>query len=152
MIHLWTDGSCYPNPGPGGWAYIIVWPDGTMEEKSGAVFVTTNNVMELAAAIAGLAAIPGRDDVTLHCDSAYVCNPLAKGWLEAWQRRGWVTAGDRPKPIANRAWWEQMARAVRVHRVTVEHLRGHQGVALNERCDRLAGAARASLVDAPRAA
>lgn len=151
MIHVWTDGSCYPNPGPGGIAWVRVDEDGVVTEHSrGILAPTTNNVAEVAAVVSALAAIREPAEVTVHSDSAYVCSPIAKGWLSAWQERGWVTAGDRPKPIANREWWEEMARQVAYHRsVTMVHLKGHQGDRWNERCDVLAGEARRIAADWP---
>lgn len=148
---VWTDGSAWPNPGPGGWAFIRIEPEtGEIVERSGGILApTTNNVAEVCAVLQALASIAEPAEVVVHCDSQYVCRPIAEGWLEKWRERGWRTAGERPKPIANREWWEQMARAVAYHQVTMIHQRGHQGESMNERCDQLAGEARRIAAETP---
>jgi ribonuclease HI len=141
-IILYTDGACSGNPGPGGWAALII--DGGEERVvSGAEAATTNQRMELRAAIEGLAAIPGRRRVRLHSDSAYVVNCFLDGWWQGWEQRGWVGAGKQP--IANRDLWERLLIESRRHEVTWVKVAGHAGDPLNERVDRLARAAIATL-------
>jgi ribonuclease HI len=137
-VILYTDGACTGNPGPGGWAAIII--DGGEERiVSGAEPRTTNQRMELRAAIEGLTALPGRRRVHLHSDSAYVVNCFRDRWYERWERTGWVNAGKQP--VANRDLWERLVAESRRHDVVWHKVRGHSGEALNERVDRLARAA-----------
>lgn len=139
---MYVDGACAGNPGPGGWAAIII--DGAEERTlSGSEPQTTNQRMELTAAIEGLAAIPGRRRVRLHSDSAYVVNCFRDRWWERWERAGWVNAGKQP--VANRDLWERLLAEARRHDVVWVKVRGHSGDALNERVDRLARGAIASL-------
>lgn len=141
-VTLYTDGACSGNPGPGGWAALII--DGGHERVlSGSEAATTNQRMELKAAIEGLAAIAGRRRVRLHSDSAYVVNCFRDGWWERWEREGWVGAGKQP--VANRDLWERLLAETRRHQVTWVKVAGHAGDPLNERVDRLARGAIASL-------
>lgn len=110
---------------------------------SGAAAATTNQRMELSAAIEGLAAIPGRRRVRLHSDSAYVVNCFRDRWYERWERGSWV--GTNRKPVANRDLWERLLAENRRHDVTWVKVAGHSGDALNERVDALARAAIATL-------
>lgn len=137
-VIVYTDGACSGNPGPGGWAAIII--DGGEERVvSGAEPRTTNQRMELTAAIEGLAAIPGRRPVRLHSDSAYVINCFRDRWWERWERAGWVNAGKQP--VANRDLWERLLAENRRHDVAWVKVAGHSGEPLNERVDALARAA-----------
>ncbi|OLC17707.1 MAG: ribonuclease HI [Candidatus Rokubacteria bacterium 13_1_40CM_69_27] len=139
---VYTDGACAGNPGPGGWAAIII--DGDDERTvSGAEPKTTNQRMELTAAIEGLAAIPGRRRVRLHSDSAYLVNCFHDRWWERWERNGWI--GTDKKPVVNRDLWERLLAQTRRHDVVWVKVAGHSGDALNERVDRLARQAIASL-------
>jgi len=141
-VILYTDGACSGNPGPGGWAALII--DGGKERVvSGAEPATTNQRMELRAAIEGLAALPGRRRVRLHSDSAYVVNCFRDGWWERWEQGGWVGAGKQP--IVNRDLWERLLAETRRHQVTWVKVAGHAGDPLNERVDGLARAAITSL-------
>jgi ribonuclease HI len=141
-IIVYTDGACSGNPGPGGWAALI--NDGGDERVvSGAEPATTNQRMELRAAIEGLAAIPGNRRVRLHSDSAYVVNCFRDGWWQGWEQRGWVGSGKQA--IANRDLWERLLAETRRHQVTWVKVAGHAGDPLNERVDRLARAAIATL-------
>jgi ribonuclease HI len=111
--------------------------DGDVErEISGAERQTTNQRMELTAAIEGLAAIAGRRRVRLHTDSAYVMNCFRDGWWERWERAGWI--GANRKPVTNRDLWERLIRETKRHDVVWVKVRGHAGEPLNERVDRLA--------------
>ena len=137
-VIVYTDGACSGNPGPGGWAALVI--DGDDERvASGAEPRTTNQRMELTAAIEGLAAIPGRRRVRLHSDSAYVVNCFRDGWWERWERGGWVNAGKQP--VANRDLWERLLAENRRHDVVWVKVAGHSGEPLNERVDALARAA-----------
>jgi ribonuclease HI len=135
---LYTDGACSGNPGPGGWAAIII--DGGEERiVSGAEPATTNQRMELTAAIEGLAAVGGRRRVPLHSDSAYLVNCFRDRWWERWERNGW--RGGDGKPVSNRDLWERLLIEARRHDVTWVKVAGHSGDLLNDRADRLARAA-----------
>lgn len=139
---LYTDGACSGNPGPGGWAAIII--DGAQERTlSGAELNTTNQRMELMAAIEGLRAIPGRRRVRLHSDSAYVINCFRDRWWERWERNGWLGTGK--KAVTNRDLWEHLLAESRRHDVVWVKVAGHSGDLLNDRVDGLARAAIASL-------
>jgi ribonuclease HI len=137
-VVLYTDGACAGNPGPGGWAAIII-EGGEERTVSGGEPSTTNQRMELRAAIEGLAAIPGRRRVQLYTDSAYVMNCFRDRWYERWERTGWTNAGKQP--VANRDLWERLIAETRRHEVVWNKVRGHTGDPLNERVDRLARAA-----------
>jgi ribonuclease HI len=140
-VVLYVDGACSGNPGPGGWAAIII--DGGEERTlSGSEPRTTNQRMELTAAIEGLGAIPARRRVRLHSDSAYVVNCFRDRWWERWERDGWVSRGK--EPVANRDLWERLLAETRRHDVVWVKVRGHSGDVLNERVDGLARGAIAS--------
>ncbi len=141
-VVLYTDGACSGNPGPGGWAAIII--DGGQERTvTGAEPTTTNQRMELRAAIEGLAAIPGRRRAHLHSDSAYIVNCFRDRWWERWERTGWI--GANKQPVANRDLWARLLAETRRHDVIWHKVAGHAGDPLNERVDRLARAALAGL-------
>jgi ribonuclease HI len=137
-IILYTDGACAGNPGPGGWAALII--DGAGERAvTGGDLHTTNQRMELMAAIEGLAAIAGRRRVRLHSDSAYVVNCFRDRWWERWERNGWT--GSNRQPVASRDLWQRLLAEHRRHEVTWVKVAGHAGVVLNERVDALARSA-----------
>ena len=138
-VVAYTDGACSGNPGPGGWAAILSY-NGRERELSGGAHQTTNNRMELQAAIAALQGLTEPCAVQLHTDSKYVVQAFNDGWIPGWQRRGWLTSAK--KPVANRDLWEQLIELAAVHRVEWIWVRGHASVRLNERCDRLAVAER----------
>jgi ribonuclease HI len=144
-VTVYTDGACSGNPGPGGWAAIIL-ENGGERAFSGAEPYTTNQRMELTAAIEGLSAIPGRRRVHLYTDSAYVMNCFEQRWWERWEANGWLGAGK--KPVTNRDLWERLLAQTRRHEVVWHKVRGHSGDVLNDRVDALARAAIATL--APR--
>jgi len=141
-VIVYCDGACSGNPGPGGWAAIIIE---TERERvvSGAEPRTTNQRMEITAALEGLAAIPGRRRVRVHSDSAYVVNCFRDGWWERWERTGWIAASRQP--VANRDLWERLIAETHRHDVHWHKVRGHSGDPLNERVDALARRAIASL-------
>ncbi|MCG0240104.1 MAG: ribonuclease HI [Firmicutes bacterium] len=138
QVEIYTDGACSGNPGPGGWAAILVYGD-RRKELSGFEPMTTNNRMELTAAVAGLRALKEPCAVVLYSDSAYLVNAFQQGWIEKWQRNGWRTADK--KPVENQDLWQELLALCRIHKVEWRKLRGHAGHELNERCDALARAA-----------
>ena len=133
---IYTDGSCLNNPGPGGWAAILVWGD---HEKVlvGGDNETTNNRMELMAAIAALEALTRPVDVTLTSDSTYLKDGITK-WIIGWKKNGWKTAAK--KPVANQDLWMRLDEAIKPHNITWAWVKGHAGHPMNERCDELARA------------
>lgn len=137
QVEIYTDGACLGNPGPGGWAAILE-SGKHRRELSGAEAATTNNRMELSAAIEGLKALRKSCDVVLYTDSRYVKQGMTE-WLPGWRRKGWRTASG--KPVENRDLWEQLVAAAEPHRIRWEWVRGHNGVPGNERADQLARAA-----------
>jgi ribonuclease HI len=137
-VIVYSDGACTGNPGPGGWAALII--DGREErEISGSESPTTNQRMELTAAMAGLGAVPGRRRVHLSSDSAYVVNCFRQRWWAAWQQNGWRNAAGQP--VANRDLWERLIAETRRHDVIWHKVKGHSGEPLNDRVDALARAA-----------
>ncbi len=144
LVELYTDGACSGNPGPGGWAYILKHPaSGTERENSGAEPDTTNNRMELMAVIEGLSALTRPSRIELFSDSQYVLNGL-KEWMKSWKQRGWKTADK--KPVKNRELWERLDELTSSHDIRFHWVRGHNEHPENERCDRLAVAAREAIV------
>ena len=135
---LYTDGGCRPNPGPGGWAAVLLRPGEDPLELSGAEPATTNNRMELRAAIEGLRALPSAHRVELFTDSEYVRKGITE-WLERWLRNGWRTAGK--KEVQNVELWRELAAELERHRVAWHWVKGHAGDRWNERADELAAAA-----------
>ncbi len=133
-VDLFTDGACSGNPGPGGWGAILRW-NGHEKELSGGELQTTNNRMELMAAIAGLEAVSRSTRVRVHTDSTYVKDGITK-WLHAWKARGWKTADK--KPVKNVELWKRLEAAAARHTVTWHWVRGHAGHPENERADALA--------------
>lgn len=137
VIDIYSDGACLGNPGPGGWGVVLKWR-GVEKELSGGEDETTNNRMELKAAIEGLAALKRRSTVRIHTDSTYVRDGITK-WIHTWKRNGWKTVGK--KPVKNIDLWRQLDAAITRHRVEWHWVRGHAGHPENEQADRLAGEA-----------
>lgn len=134
-----TDGACEPNPGRGGYAALVVEAGVVVCEVVGAAHRTTNNRMELLAAIKGLDAVgPARAKVVVVSDSRYVVDGITL-WVERWAARGWRTKGKTD--VKNRDLWERLRAVAAVHQTTFEWVKGHAGHGLNERCDALAEAA-----------
>lgn len=133
-VEIFTDGACLGNPGPGGWAALLRYGE-TEKELSGGDPATTNNRMELLAAIMALEALKKPCIVSLYSDSRYVIDG-ATGWLRSWKARGWKTA-DR-KPVKNVDLWQRFEEAVQPHTVSWHWVRGHDGHVENERVDVLA--------------
>ena len=133
-VVIYTDGACSGNPGPGGWAALLI--HGPHEKVlTGGASLTTNNRMELRAALAALRALNRPCTVELHTDSEYLRNGIT-GWLQTWMRNGWRTA-DR-KPVKNQDLWKGLLPLVEKHEVRWQWVQGHAGHPLNERVDQLA--------------
>jgi ribonuclease HI len=132
VIH--TDGACSGNPGPGGWGAILEW-GGRLREIKGGEAHTTNNRMELMAAISALETLKRPCDVDLHTDSQYLRQGIVS-WIHGWKRNGWRTADK--KPVKNADLWQRLEAAVARHTVHWHWVRGHSGHDLNERADELA--------------
>ena len=134
-VDIYTDGACRGNPGKGGWGAILVY-QGNEKELSGGEAETTNNRMELMAAISALEALKEPCEVTLTSDSKYMIDSIEKGWARSWQAKGWRKADK--SPALNPDLWERLLGLLDVHRVTFVWVRGHNGHPYNERCDTLA--------------
>jgi ribonuclease HI len=133
-VDLYTDGACSGNPGPGGWGALLRF--GTVEkELSGSEAMTTNNRMELMAAISGLEALKKPARVRLHTDSMYVRDGITK-WLKGWKAKGWLTADK--KPVKNKELWQRLEAATHIHKIDWLWVKGHSGHPENDRVDQLA--------------
>jgi len=133
-VVIYTDGACSGNPGPGGWGVVLRW-NGTEKELHGGDPQTTNNRMELMAAIRALEALKRPSRVQLHTDSTYLLNGITK-WITAWQRNGWRTSAR--KPVKNEDLWRRLVEAMNGHEVSWLWVKGHAGEEGNERADALA--------------
>ena len=134
-VDIYTDGACRGNPGRGGWGAILVY--GKHEkEMSGGEPETTNNRMELTAAIKALEALKEPCEITLYSDSKYMIDSITKGWAESWRKKGWKKADK--SPALNPDLWETLLNLLATHKVEFVWVRGHNGHAYNERCDTLA--------------
>lgn len=134
-VEIYTDGACLGNPGPGGWSAILRY--GSHEkELSGGEPQTTNQRMELLAAIKGLEALKRPCSVTLYSDSAYLINAFRERWFDRWQATGWRRRDK--KDVENRDLWERLLELAAVHQIEWTKVKGHAGHEFNERCDRLA--------------
>jgi ribonuclease HI len=133
-VDIFTDGACSGNPGPGGWAAILRWR-GTEKELSGFAADTTNNRMEMMAAIQGLEALRRGVRARLYTDSTYLSDGITQ-WIERWKRNGWRTAAK--KPVKNEDLWRRLDAALQGHDVEWHWVKGHSGHAENERADELA--------------
>jgi ribonuclease HI len=133
-IEIYTDGACRGNPGPGGWGAVLVAGD-RRKTLYGGARETTNNRMELTAAIEALNALKGRQRVALHTDSRYLMDGISQ-WLPGWKRRGWQTSAR--KPVKNQDLWQALDKAASRHDVTWKWVRGHSGHAGNDEADALA--------------
>jgi ribonuclease HI len=133
-VVIYTDGACSGNPGPGGWGVVLRW-NGTEKELYGSDPQTTNNRMELMAAIQALEALNRPAQVSLHTDSTYVLNGITK-WIAGWQRNGWRTAAK--KPVKNEDLWRRLVQAMDGHEISWQWVKGHAGEEGNERADALA--------------
>lgn len=138
-VQIYTDGACSGNPGPGGYAAILVYNEHE-KEITGAEENTTNNRMELMGAIVGLEALKSACEVTIYTDSKYVSDAFNKKWIDNWQRRGWRKSDK--KPVLNKDLWQRLLEAINTHTVKFTYIEGHSGNKYNERCDELAVNAR----------
>jgi ribonuclease HI len=134
LVEVYTDGGCQPNPGPGGWGAVLIC-NGREKELYGFEAETTNNRMEMLAAIRALEALKFPCRVKLHSDSALLINAFTKNWIPGWQRKGWVNASK--EPVKNRDLWERLMELSRDHQMEWVKVKGHSGVHYNERCDQL---------------
>lgn len=133
-VHIYTDGACRGNPGPGGWGALLIYGDHE-KELCGGEDETTNNRMELMAAIKALQALNGERKVVLTTDSKYVRQGITE-WMANWKRNGWRTAAK--KPVKNVDLWQQLDEAAQKHQISWEWVKGHSGHPENERADQLA--------------
>ncbi len=147
-VTVHTDGSCLGNPGAGGWAAVLEYTSGSGQRKtlelSGGEAHTTNNRMELMAAIRALEALKEPCTITLRTDSKYVQHAFTKQWLSGWQRNGWVTSTK--EPVKNKDLWLELLALTKTHDVRWDWTKGHAGDQLNERCDVLARTAAKSFL------
>lgn len=140
-LYAYTDGACSGNPGPGGWGVLLIAREGDSvvkeRELSGGEGLTTNNRMELLAAISALEALAKPSEITVVTDSAYLKNGVTE-WIHGWKRNGWRTAGK--DPVKNADLWQRLDQAQARHKVAWRWIKGHAGHAENERADALARA------------
>ena len=134
-VVIYTDGACSGNPGPGGWGAILMYK-GTKKEISGAKNNTTNNVMELTAALEGLKMLKFPCEVELYSDSAYLVNGFLQGWIYNWKKNNWKTSNK--EPVKNKEIWQEIYKLTQVHEVKFIKVKGHADNEYNNRCDKLA--------------
>lgn len=134
QVTIYTDGGARGNPGPGGFGAVMLFGQHQKEVK-GAYELTTNNRMELMAAISSLELLTEPCEVTLHSDSKYLVDAINKNWLKGWKQRGWIKSDK--KPVLNKDLWKRLDGARKNHQVTWNWVKGHAGNELNERCDEL---------------
>ncbi len=146
QVTIYTDGSCLGNPGPGGWAAVLSC-GANKKEISGGLAETTNNRMELLAAIKGLQSLQQKCLVNLYTDSRYLHDALHKGWLKRWRKNSWKASTG--KPVKNQDLWQELQKLLDRHEVRMHWVQAHQGQTENELCDRLARE-QASRRDLPR--
>lgn len=136
-VDIYTDGACRGNPGKGGWGAVLVYGD-KEKELSGGEKVTTNNRMELTAAIEALSALKEPCKVTMTSDSQYLINGITKGWAVSWRAKGWKKSDK--SPALNPDLWQKLLDLLEIHEVEFVWVKGHAGHPYNERCDELATA------------
>ncbi len=136
-VTIYTDGACSGNPGPGGWAAVLIYGE-HKKEISGGCRETTNNIMELTAILEALKALKTECEVELYSDSAYSVNAFNQGWIYNWIKKGWKTADK--KEVKNKEIWQEIYDLTKRHKVTFNKVKGHSDVELNNRCDELARA------------
>lgn len=134
-VVIYTDGACSGNPGPGGWAAVLMYKD-NKKEISGGQKDTTNNVMELTAVIEGLKLLKYPCEVDLYSDSAYVVNSFLQGWIYNWVKNNWKTTGK--EPVKNKELWQELYKLTKTHKVNFIKVKGHSDNEYNNRCDELA--------------
>ena len=148
IVDVYTDGACSGNPGPGGWGAVLSYRGSTKELSGGEATPTTNNRMELMAAIQALESLTRQSKVRLHTDSSYLRNGVTN-WLAGWKRNGWKTASRQP--VKNEDLWQRLDAAAARHHVQWLWVKGHAGNPGNERADELANRGMAEAVAAARA-
>ena len=136
-VTIYTDGACSGNPGPGGWAAVLIYEE-HKKEISGGSKDTTNNIMELTAILEALKALKKECEVELYSDSAYSVNAFNQGWIYNWIKKGWKTADG--KEVKNKEIWQEIYSLTKKHKVNFNKVKGHSDVELNNRCDELARA------------
>ncbi|AOQ23284.1 Ribonuclease H [Moorella thermoacetica] len=141
-VTIYTDGACSGNPGPGGWGAVLIYGN-KRKELSGAEPSTTNQRMEITAAIAALRVLKEPCRVHLYSDSAYLVNAFRQGWLARWERNGWLTV--KKQPVENQDLWRELLQVASRHQVEWLKVKGHSDNPENNRCDELARAAIAAL-------
>lgn len=134
-ITIYTDGACSGNPGPGGWAAILLYKDINKEISGGKPF-TTNNEMELTAVVEALSCLKEPCYVQLFSDSSYVVNAIQKDWLSTWKSKGWINS--QKKTLPNLALWKELDRLINIHNIEFNWVKGHADNKFNNRCDELA--------------
>ena len=134
-VVIYTDGACSGNPGPGGWAAILMYK-GNKKEISGGSSKTTNNIMELTAVVEGLKLLKYPCEVDLYSDSAYVVNSFNQGWIYNWIKNNWKTASK--EPVKNKEIWQELYNLTKIHKVNFIKVKGHSDNEYNNRCDELA--------------
>ena len=135
-IHIFTDGACSGNPGPGGWGAVLL-SGKHQKEISGSALSTTNQRMELQAVLAALLMLKVEDrEVVVFSDSAYVVNAFQQDWITRWQKNGWKNS--KKEDVANQDLWKDLLVQMKRNHVTIEKVKGHSGIMWNERCDQLA--------------
>jgi len=135
QVTIYTDGACSGNPGPGGWGAVLMYRE-EKKELSGFEPETTNNRMELRAVIEAVRALKVACSITIHTDSAYVCNAFAQGWLRNWQANGWKTSSKHD--VENQDLWRELLSALQLHAYRFVKVKGHSDNPHNNRCDELA--------------
>ena len=134
-VIIYTDGACSGNPGPGGWAAILI-SGKNRKEISGGNKNTTNNIMEITAILEGLKALKVECEVNIYSDSAYCVNAFNQGWIYNWIKKGWKTASG--EPVKNKELWQELYALTKKHKVTFNKVKGHSDDELNNRCDEMA--------------
>ena len=134
-IDIYTDGACSYNPGPGGWAAVLLYKE-KQKEISGFEELTTNNRMEIMAVIKGLEMLKAPCNVNLYTDSAYVSNAFLQGWIDNWQKNNW--RGSDKKEVKNKELWLRLLELTKIHKVQFIKVKGHADNKFNNLCDRLA--------------
>jgi ribonuclease HI len=134
-VIIYTDGACSGNPGPGGWASILMYKE-HKKEVSGFTKDSTNNIMEMTAVIEGLKLLNKPCQVEVYSDSSYVVNAFNNNWIKNWEKNGWKTASKQP--VKNKELWEELYRLTQTHKVAFIKVKGHSDNEHNNRCDELA--------------
>ena len=147
QVTIYTDGACSGNPGPGGWGCVLMYRQ-RRRESSGGAENTTNNRMEITAALEALKLLKEPCEVDLYTDSAYLCNALEKNWLETWSHNGWKTASKAN--VENQDLWKELLLLLQCHDVKFHKVKGHADNEFNNRCDKLAREATQKVISAQK--